>query len=251
MALTKYQFPRLLRMATFEDGPVEWATFAALVGLAIFLFRRLRVKDITYPKSVRAAMMGLALLCLLAAGEEISWGQRILGLETGERFRELNYQGETNLHNLLPPQLFNGLIMLTFLFLFCLYPLYKHFRSSETPWWLPSRHLAILSLGVILVNHYRVSRIEHFGNVSVFLLVVILTIVSLRRQRWGELAACLSCLVTSSTLYWCRHVLKLNNMQYEIRELLVVLVVAQHCHEALGRLATHLKAPTEDIDSTL
>ena len=225
---------------------MEWATFASLLGLAIFLFRRLRLQDISYPKSVRAAMLGLALLCLLAAGEEISWGQRLLGLETGEAFRKLNYQGETNLHNLLPPQLFNGLVILTFLFLFCLYPLYRHFRSSETPWWLPSRHLAILSLGVILVNHYRVSPIEHLGNVSVASLLLLLAIVSLRKKRWDELAACVSCLVTASTLYWCRHVLKLNNMQYEIRELLVVLVVAQHCGEALERLR-----PQNDTAATL
>ena len=34
------------------------------------------------------------------AGEEISWGQRIFGIETPEAFAEHNRQGETNLHNL-------------------------------------------------------------------------------------------------------------------------------------------------------
>jgi len=42
-----------------------------------------------------------ALLFFLAAGEEISWGQRIFGWEPGEFFAENNYQGETNFHNLM------------------------------------------------------------------------------------------------------------------------------------------------------
>jgi len=42
-----------------------------------------------------------ALLFFLAAGEEISWGQRVFNWETGDFFAEHNYQGETNLHNLM------------------------------------------------------------------------------------------------------------------------------------------------------
>ena len=39
-------------------------------------------------------------LCLfLVAGEEISWGQRLLGLETPEQIAASNTQGEFNLHN--------------------------------------------------------------------------------------------------------------------------------------------------------
>ena len=36
----------------------------------------------------------------IAFGEEISWGQRILGIETPESLEGINDQGETNLHNL-------------------------------------------------------------------------------------------------------------------------------------------------------
>lgn len=37
---------------------------------------------------------------LLIAGDEISWGQRIFGLETSEQFKEVNRQGELTFHNL-------------------------------------------------------------------------------------------------------------------------------------------------------
>ena len=44
--------------------------------------------------------LGLSLLFFVAFGEEISWGQTIFGWETPEAFREINAQGETNLHNI-------------------------------------------------------------------------------------------------------------------------------------------------------
>src|SRR5690606_29330813 len=49
----------------------------------------------------RAAMHLLMAVGFIAmAGEEISWGQRIFGWETSEAMRQLNVQGETNLHHL-------------------------------------------------------------------------------------------------------------------------------------------------------
>jgi hypothetical protein len=55
----------------------------------------------------RHRLLGLFyLMCAAAffivAGEEISWGQRMLGIETPEALVELNYQQETNVHNFLP-----------------------------------------------------------------------------------------------------------------------------------------------------
>ena len=45
-------------------------------------------------------LAGLSLLVGLAACEEISWFQRVLGVESSEFFRQHNRQAETNLHNL-------------------------------------------------------------------------------------------------------------------------------------------------------
>jgi hypothetical protein len=41
-----------------------------------------------------------AAACFLVAGEEVSWGQRLLGMGTPEALAEVNVQGETNLHNI-------------------------------------------------------------------------------------------------------------------------------------------------------
>lgn len=84
-----------------EDGPVEWATAVALLAAAaVAAFTALR------PAGGRRGLhavtwVGLTLLCLFAAGEEISWGQRIFSFATPEFFLQHNAQRETNLHNLV------------------------------------------------------------------------------------------------------------------------------------------------------
>lgn len=88
-----------------EDGIAEsaGAVFLFLAsGLMAALFVRTRRGD----RAERAgtikqlSYLTLALLFFLAAGEEISWGQRIFDYGTPEAIRKANSQGEVNFHNL-------------------------------------------------------------------------------------------------------------------------------------------------------
>ncbi|MBZ0124548.1 MAG: hypothetical protein K8F31_11765 [Roseovarius sp.] len=84
-----------------EDGVMEYATivFLALSGVVLLgnaaaLWRR--------GTTLGAALTVLyALVFFFGAGEEMSWGQRIFGWESGDYFKENNFQGETNIHNLV------------------------------------------------------------------------------------------------------------------------------------------------------
>ena len=56
---------------------------------------------------LKSGQKGVAMLYIVLAvgiffliGEEISWGQRIFGWESSETMKEINKQGETNLHNI-------------------------------------------------------------------------------------------------------------------------------------------------------
>lgn len=86
-----------------EDGAVEWAgAFGLFVGAMLYFlaFReRRRATDWNVPIKTWA-LLGFAVLFFVAGGEEISWGQRVLGLATPEQLADLNVQRETNLHNL-------------------------------------------------------------------------------------------------------------------------------------------------------
>ncbi len=84
-----------------EDGPVEWSTALFLLGASgVLVWQAARLAG-RRAFGATALVAFYALLFFFAAGEEISWGQRVFGWETTEFFREHNYQRETNLHNLV------------------------------------------------------------------------------------------------------------------------------------------------------
>lgn len=84
-----------------EDGPVEWGTAIMLFGISLLSLYRLFTLS-KYKKSLwRIGTFMFAFLFFFGAGEEISWGQRIFEVESGDFFLNHNAQGETNLHNLV------------------------------------------------------------------------------------------------------------------------------------------------------
>ena len=84
-----------------EDGPVEWGTTIMLFGIFILSLYRLLTMGAKKKIFWRIGTFIFALLFFFAAGEEISWGQRIFEVESSEFFLKNNAQGETNLHNLM------------------------------------------------------------------------------------------------------------------------------------------------------
>ncbi|WP_135504400.1 hypothetical protein [Roseovarius aestuariivivens] len=150
-----------------EDGFVEY-------GTAIFLFLASVVLAMN-ARSLKARGAGLAVACTVfytllfffAAGEEISWGQRIFGWETGETFQEINKQQETNLHNLIVPTpwgdfhlaktlfgpILTTILLLYLVFLPLLYPRVGWIKRLADKFAVPvpgTRH-AVLALAASLV----------------------------------------------------------------------------------------------------
>ncbi len=78
-----------------EDGIVETAQAALLLLSSILLFLA------AFRARGRSPWLGaFAFGFFVVAGEEISWGQRILGIDTPESLERANVQGELNLHNI-------------------------------------------------------------------------------------------------------------------------------------------------------
>jgi hypothetical protein len=112
-----------------EDGLLENMTalflfFIALVmGWRLFKFR----KGKSWLWMFTHIMVFL--LFIFGAGEEISWGQRIFGIESSEFFEEHNTQDEMNLHNLeiggvrLNTLIFSQLLSLALVCYFFIIPL--------------------------------------------------------------------------------------------------------------------------------
>lgn len=90
-----YYMRFVLMGADPEDSLLEWGTFVlAFGGGILFLLCGFRGSRI-------AIILGIA--WLLFGFEEISWGQRVFGIESPELFQEHNFQDELNLHNFLNP----------------------------------------------------------------------------------------------------------------------------------------------------
>jgi hypothetical protein len=92
--------PTAFYSLSLEDGPVEWVSFALLMGAcAVFaacLFRCRRGN--TLPWYYPATMAAFALLFFVIGMEEVSWLQRVLGFD--QLALRGNNQAEFNLHNL-------------------------------------------------------------------------------------------------------------------------------------------------------
>ena len=116
---------------TAEDGFLEWMNVVALVTIASVTFRRAVVFASTQSKGFVAVNLLFTLIFLFGAGEEISWGQRIFGWESGEYFLRYNAQLETNFHNMTvngvkinQPVFGTGFALILLTYLLVLAPLY-------------------------------------------------------------------------------------------------------------------------------
>jgi len=92
--------PNVYRIINREDYIIEWLTvlfflLAAITAIVLgFLIKR---KGFPYP----IFLILFAGSCILFAVEEISWGQRILNVESPEYFIEHSDQQEINVHNIV------------------------------------------------------------------------------------------------------------------------------------------------------
>lgn len=124
--LLLWLLPRTAQRLGLEDGPIEnFSAVFLFVGSFVMVAQAVKALTAT-PRNLALSefLAILAVVFFVCAGEEISWGQRIFGLETGEFMRQYNWQGEVNLHN-LQTDLFNTAYHYgAFLFLIIL-PLFK------------------------------------------------------------------------------------------------------------------------------
>jgi len=88
------------RFVTNEDSVLEWPQFfgfaAASLLACLCAWRLHRAGRLV----LAAAYLAFGIGCFVVMGEEIAWGQRIIGYGTPERLEEINEQKETTVHNI-------------------------------------------------------------------------------------------------------------------------------------------------------
>lgn len=107
-------FPTRLHPIIKEDGIFESLQFIFYFISLIFSFKTfLYFKKIPKHKIHTLFFLLLSIGLFFIAGEEISWGQRIIGFQTPENYAVINAQKETTLHNLNSIQ--NSFLHLSFI----------------------------------------------------------------------------------------------------------------------------------------
>ncbi len=97
-----------------EDQFLENLQFLAFAVAGLLCFVTARRYGGSHPRLTTASLHSIALAFLFVAIEEISWGQRVLGIDSPEFVRDLNVQGETTLHNLKSVQDKLGIMLAVF-----------------------------------------------------------------------------------------------------------------------------------------
>ena len=89
----------LWRSLIAEEGALEWFQFTLLAAAAVFVLLA-AARLMRQSQAVSAVLFlftGAALV--FVAGEEIAWGQLVLGFDTPESLAAANYKSEATLHN--------------------------------------------------------------------------------------------------------------------------------------------------------
>lgn len=88
---------------TKDDRLVEWLTVVFLCGAAVLaMVKAIKTRRVANSKYIFFILFAIA--CILFALEEISWGQRIFGVESPAYFMENSDQQEINIHNVINEQ---------------------------------------------------------------------------------------------------------------------------------------------------
>ena len=150
----------------FEDGFVEngsavlFLLAAIVAGIVAFIGDRTAIQ--------KATMLVFAFGLFFIAGEEISWGQRIFGVETMDSLKEIDVQGENNLHNAfgyLADHLFIAGVFVLGVVIPFLYRRYQAFRGFFRFFGFPIASVG-LGIGVFVISMAHQWLVEAFVDIG-------------------------------------------------------------------------------------
>lgn len=178
-----------------EDGTIENLTALFLLsssGIAVWKVTRLSGKGRWIPL---LTWISIAFLFFFAAGEEISWGQRIFNFKTTGFFESNNLQHETNFHNLviggvkINKLVFSQLLMVVLVFYFVFLPFLASrvafFKNLVRMFDLPVprlSHVIALAVSIGLISFFPYLR---SGELNEFAFSIIIFLVFLQSAVSG------------------------------------------------------------------
>ena len=214
-----------------EDGLVENLTAALFLVGGVLLF-------VTARRLVGLARMGavgLGVLWVFSAGEEVSWAQRVLDFDGPDTLTSTNLQGEANLHNLATDPIeaaFYGGFTLLFVLLPHVVervpgPLMERVGAVVPRSWLVLAAAPAVAMNVDMWDMVAV-------QLTVWTTVGVLAVMVVERRHagtdghvWAAVALALVCTIQVVALLTAERAVALHDIT-EFKELAMGLVVAAH-----------------------
>ncbi len=113
-----------LKAMSQENGIFEILSVLWLFTIFVYGITSLVVYKRSLKKHVLILIAIVSFLGLLAAMEEISWGQHIFHFQSSDYFTQHNIQKETNLHNFMNANLFSSIVYVSIYIFFVFIPLF-------------------------------------------------------------------------------------------------------------------------------
>jgi hypothetical protein len=225
----------LYERITYEDRFVEYLGFAFLLiagcfllGSGVFGFVK---KNRNFGVNILLLIIGVVFI--VAAFEEISWGQRVLGFDTPEKLLEINQQDEFNFHN-IDKKFFDRVVDRSNIF-FVFFAAIMILLKRKFIWGirLPDTYLTLAFAIVPFYHQYNQVALDFYQLLYIPLILFIVRAIMLKKHR--ELVASLLTISTTLLLfllhtkynhYFPAH----NNSANEVKETIFSIVCAYYAY---------------------
>jgi len=155
-----------------EDGFFEYMTTLFFLIASAFFILALSKRYGSITPYTRLFIFGLGLFCFVVGMEEISWGQRIFGIETPEPYKQINFQGETTVHNLVSPD-YHPILYAVVSFILLIFFAFSNSKYNSLlgihKRYFPSKKFLVVALLLPLISLYNM---EHFEVILSFMFCV-------------------------------------------------------------------------------
>lgn len=208
---------------TRSEGAVEFLTFVAFLlgGVALFAAALTTRRLLT-----RCAYVFGGIVLLFFAGEEISWGQRIIGFATPDFLADLNFQGEFNIHNIRAVDEVVGFsAQRAMILMLCLAGCAAFFARKNRIFGIPSPPILLTLTLLLTMSYFRIGyggaifnfeSLTLFGYGWLFLLLLMAALLAMNARLFIATAAALS--IALCTDYVFHHYLSHHAFNLAFRE---------------------------------
>ncbi len=221
-------YSHLLQTMTQENGVFESLSVLWLFSIFIYGSLFLYKNKTIFKKPFILIVFTVSILALLAALEEISWGQHLFHFESSEYFLQSNLQKETNIHNFMNANIFSSIMYASIYILFVFIPLFYKILSKPIKYlryFDINLHYILIILFASTLQVYFYNDFGVYADMSAHILALaFFAYVMLKSKSTGLLKIHYFTVVMTTIIFMCQYqIFNFLNMQYEIREMFVTL----------------------------